>query len=169
MDKIEMEYYISSISNRNYTDSNEMLWFVYIHCNSNPDVKLELEISGVRTENDVNKIVWEFNNPLRLANTYYYQKIESEGNIFITTISKYNFKCIVRCANKEHLCDFIYFINNPESIGIDALIQEHIRLSRIIEANSNSLMKLLKERRFLEYRMWGYNMNVEKDSFNPKE
>lgn len=164
MNETGMKYYISSMSDRNYSNSNEIIWFVYLHCNSQPTVKLELEITGVKTENDINNIVWEFNNPLRLKNTYYCHKIEEENNIFITTISKYNFKCIVRCANKKDLCDFIHFINNPENIGVDVLIQEHIRLSRIIDANYRSLMKLIKERRFLEYRIWGYNNDMEDGS-----
>ena len=168
-----MEQYIAStIESIQYSDSTDIEFVVFLYNNSNPNVKLQLDFKNIKTEKEIVNIISEFNNPLRLKNTYRYEDIyecdkskNGELIVYCTTIYKYSFSINVKCVNKKYLQDFIDFINNPSDVDVDILIKEHMRLDKIIDGHFNSIRELNKQQKSLEYRIWGsfFNNNEKGD------
>lgn len=155
---MDYEYQVSSVNIENYADTNGLTAFMYLTCQSNPIVRLQMEITGLGTEQELMGVVRDFNNPFRLKDTYKVTDIKKEDKVFVSSISRYGFEGIVKCVNEEYLSDFLYFINNPPEVSSDLLLEEHKRLSGLIDKEVVCLMNMLRERQFLEYKMWGYSI-----------
>lgn len=151
------EYYITSISDKvSYSNNNDCFYYVYLSCNTNPNVRLELKIEGIKFKKEVEKIVSEFNNPLRMSNTYDCSDIEfiEDSKLFYAIVKRYSFVIRVSCLDKEMLSNFLTFINTPPEVDVETYIEEHNRLCMLIEGNKQNIKKLEEQKRALEYHIW---------------
>ena len=116
------EYYITSISDKvSYSNNNDCFYYVYLSCNTNPKARLELKIEGIKFKKEVEKIVSEFNNPLRMSNTYDCSDIEfiEDSKLFYAIVKRYSFVIRVSCLDKEMLSNFLTFINTPPEVDVE--------------------------------------------------
>lgn len=159
-----MTYIIKSIDKEKYSNSNNSIYTVHLISDNNSNTVFELKIQGIKNDEEIKLIVNEFNNPLRLKNSYDFEPIEemplnNKVSLFSTEFAKNGYSCTVKSSNKDDLSKFIEYVNNPDEVGVDFLIKEHIRLGNLIDNHNRIIQKLNKERQVLEYRIWTHVWN----------